>query len=89
MLKVQAYLINNGLDRLKEEFSIKTTENDYDNRILLNYDQIKSPKTNRVVRDCRGLCLDKTDFSLISRSFGRFFNYTECPENDKNFDWND
>lgn len=89
MLAVQKYLKEKGLEQLQTELSIKTTVNDTDNRILLNYDQIKSPKTNPVVKDCRSLCLDKTNYSLISKSFTRFFNYGENLEDTNKFNWND
>ncbi len=89
MLEVQKYLKERGLEQLQAELSIKITVNDIDNRILLNYDQIKSPKTNPVVKDCRGLCLDKNDYSLIAKSFTRFFNYSESLEDTRKFNWND
>jgi len=87
VLKVQTYLLKKGLESLKNRYGIKVTENPTDNRLLLNYDQIKSPKTAAIVQECRGLCLNKVDYSLISKSFNRFFNFTENRANDNKFDW--
>lgn len=86
MLKTIAFLRKHGLEKLKTKYSIKTNEHE-DGRILLNYDQIESPKTAEIVRECRGLCLNKNDFSLISRSFRRFFNAGEWRADDNKFDW--
>jgi hypothetical protein len=87
MLKTQLYLKTKGIDSLKNRYKIKVTENPTDNRILLNYDQIESPKTAAITRECRGLCLDKTDFSLISRNFFRFYNFGEWRADSNKFDW--
>lgn len=88
MLKVQEYLKLNGLEKLKEEYAIKVTEHPNLPLIILNYSQTDSPKTNAIVRECRGLVLDKDDnFSLIGRSFFRFYNWGEVQEEMKLFDW--
>lgn len=86
MLKVQQFLIKHGLEKLKKKYKIKVIEHK-DGRILLNYDQIDSPKTAEITRECRGLCLHKDDFRLISRSFRRFFNFGEWRADDNAFDW--
>ncbi len=87
VLEVQKYLLSQGLEKLKEEFKIEVREHPTDDRILLNYCQINSPRNHPVTNDCRGLCLNKKDFSLIARSFRRFFNYGEFQEDDKLFNW--
>lgn len=89
MLAVQKYLHEHGLAKLVADFAVKVTENPLDDRILLNYNQIESPKSHPVIRNCRGLCLNKNDFSIISKSFDRFYNFTEHPESDNRFDWSD
>ena len=86
MLKVQEYLKNNSLEELKSELNIKVSENEKDNLIILNYCQIKSPKTEQIVRECRGLVLDY-DYNLVAKSFNRFFNWGEVIEESKNFDF--
>ena len=42
-----------------------------DGRIILNYDQLNSPKTNPVVMECRALTVNWQG-DLIARSFSRF-----------------
>jgi T4 RnlA family RNA ligase len=84
MLEVQKYLETHTLEQLTEELGINVRE--YDDRICLSYSMIDSPKTHPIVRECRGLILSKPDFEVICRPFDRFFNYTECPELEKDFD---
>jgi len=89
MLAVQEYLKTHTLEDLKNEFSIKVTEHPIKNLILLNYNQIESPKLHPITKNCRGLCLNKQDYSLVSRGFERFYNLNECVEDTNKFDWND
>lgn len=89
---VQDWLRQNNGDftTLNQQFGINTTFHPTDERVILNYCQIDSSKhkTHPIVRECRGLVLNKNDFSLIARGFSRFFNLGEVPEDDKKFDWN-
>lgn len=80
MMKVQEYLKEHGLQALVDGYSIKAKEQG--NLVALNYDQIDSPKADPITRECRGLILDMRDWSVVSRSFDRFFNWGEsgCPE---------
>ena len=73
-MNVVDYLKIHSLEKLKNEFGIVVKE--YPDLYVLNYDQIESPKLNDIVRECRGLILDK-DYNIVSRSFDRFFNYGE------------
>lgn len=73
-MKVIEYIKQNGLESLNKDFGIITKIYD-EGLIVLNYDQINSPK-NEITSECRGLILDK-DFNIVSRSFDRFFNYGE------------
>ena len=73
-LKVQEYLKTNHYSKLKEEFGVNFKE--YEDRVVLNYCQIESPK-NEITNECRGLILDVRTNEVISRSFDRFFNYGE------------
>jgi hypothetical protein len=81
-VKVVEYLKTNGIEKLKEEYSIKVKE--YDSIYVLNYDQIYSPKMSEITQECRSLVLDK-NFNVVSRSFDRFFNEGEGPAKDINF----
>lgn len=87
MLKVQEYLRANGLDKLKEEFVIQTVIHPTLPLVILNYNQIDSPKTNEIVRECRGLTLELNSWKLVARSFSRFFNWGEVQDEMKLFDF--
>jgi RNA ligase len=75
-MQVINYLKENGTEKLKQEFGIIVKEYVECGLIVLNYDQIHSPKTHEIVKECRGLILDH-NFNVVSRSFDRFFNYGE------------
>lgn len=82
-MKIQDWLRNNGgnLELLEEQLGIKSNCHE-DGRVILNYDQINSPKNNDLVRECRGLVLDKNNnWELVARSFSRFFNLGEIVDN--------
>lgn len=50
----------------------------YDNLVLFKYNQIRSPFTSELVKECRGLILDSTDkWKAISFPFKKFFNHNE------------
>jgi hypothetical protein len=79
---VQDFLRNNSIDLLKEKYGISVSEK-YDDIVVLNYSQIDSPKFDPLVRECRGLILEKGSWNVVARSFDRFFNYGECPDASK------
>lgn len=83
-MQVQKYLKEFGLEALKQEFGIKVKEYE-DGLIVLNYDQINSPKSHPIVKECRSLILDSS-FNVVSRSFSRFFNLGEVPESQSHID---
>jgi len=75
VLAVTKMLRAEGLEAL-DQYSI--TAKEYPTFYILNYSQIDSPKTHSVVRECRGLILDKEDYSPLAQGFERFFNHGEC-----------
>jgi hypothetical protein len=84
MLKVQEYIRSHGLEKLKEVYGINykfdaECEDHLGTRVILDYDQIESSKhkDHEIVRECRGLVLEKDTWNLIARSFPRFFNYPD------------
>lgn len=89
MLKVQEYLKANSVDQLTIDLGIKICKHPTEPLMILNYNQIESPKTNDIVRECRGLVLHSETFDLISRSFPRFFNWGEVQDEMKLFNFND
>jgi hypothetical protein len=55
--------------------------------VILNYDQLDSPKTHPIVRECRALVLNSENYDLVARSFYRFFNWGEVQDEMPHFDW--
>lgn len=71
-----------ALDALNQETGINSSVYP-GGLVVLNYDQIASPKKHPMVVECRGLILHVNDhgkFEVVSRSFDRFFNLGECEE---------
>lgn len=87
MLKVQEYLEKKTLEDLTGELGIIVTPHETQPLVILNYDQINSPKTNPVVRECRGLVLEKGTNKLVARAFPRFFNWGEVADEMGLFDF--
>lgn len=87
MLNIQKFLIEQTKDKslddalniLRENHGIKTSiDPEIDNHlILLNYDQLESKNSDILAVECRGLVLNKYDFSVVGRAFNRFFNHNE------------
>lgn len=65
-----------ALERLSEELGIRVKAYPEQDTYVLNYDQINSPKTHPIVRECRSLVIN-SKLEVVSRSFDRFFNYGE------------
>lgn len=80
--------INNNVNwkKLLSEppYCIKMQEDD--NFILLKYDQINSDFSNDIVKECRGIILDKNNLKVVCFPFIKFFNVDE--PNADNIDWN-
>lgn len=74
-MEVIEYLKLNGLNALQSNYNIKVKKYEEDGLMVLNYDQILSPK-NILADECRGLILD-LNYELVSRAFDRFYNYGE------------
>jgi tRNA splicing ligase len=90
MLKVQEYLRSGKtFVDLATELGIKTSFHEKLPLVIVNYDQIESPKTHPIVRECRALVLNVNDFEIVARSFPRFFNWGEVADEMGNFDFSD
>lgn len=90
MLKVQEYLRpGKTLDDLNAELGIKAAHHPTLPLVIVNYNQIESPKTNPIVRECRGLVLETGTWDLVARSFPRFFNWGEVADEMPLFDFSD
>lgn len=90
MLEVQKYLRSGKtFADLTQEFGIVCVFHDQLPLAILNYDQIESkPKTHPIVRECRALVLHKEDYSIVAKSFNRFFNWGEVAEEMPLFNFN-
>lgn len=90
MLPVQEYLRSGkSLEDLKTEYAINVAAHPELPLVSLKYNQLDSPKTNPIVRSCRGTILELDSWDAVGISFRRFFNVGEDLENYKNFDWTD
>jgi len=74
-MQVQKYLKEKGLKSLVEEFKIDVRE--YEDRVVLNYDQIESSRFHPIIDECRALILQKDTWKVLARSFDRFYNLNE------------
>ena len=79
-MKVIEYIKQHGLESLNTDFGIKI--NEYDDIVVLNYNQIESPKFHPICDECRALILEKGTWKVLARSFTRFFNVGEGIEGD-------
>jgi len=89
MLAVQQYLQRHSLDELTEELDIRIAYHDSLPLAILNYNQIESPKTHPVVRECRGLVLNTQSYEVVAKGFNRFFNWGEVQDEMGQFDFSD
>ena len=84
MLEIVEYIKNFGLEKTLKVFRLKSR--DYDNKVLIKYDQIESPMGERIVQEARGLILEKDTWKVMSLPFYKFFNSGES--NAAKIDWN-
>jgi hypothetical protein len=86
MLAIQEYILKHGIEKAIRDFKLKTRE--YENKILLKYDQLVSPTLMGLpeMQDCRGLVLEKGTWKVMSLAFRKFFNSQEG--NAAKIDWN-
>lgn len=84
-LAVVKYIKQHGIEKTILDFKLKTRV--YSDKILLKYDQLVSPTLMALpeMQDCRGLILDRNDFSVMSMAFRKFFNSEEG--NAHKIDW--
>jgi hypothetical protein len=75
-----------GVKALSQQLAIEVV--DKCGLLLLNYNQLESPKKHPIAIECRSLVLNAETFDIVSRSFDRFFNLGEDSQNDNNSnDW--
>lgn len=89
-LNVQKWLEeHNDPEKLQVDFGIRVYRHPTLPLVGLKYDQIDSPKTHPVVRECRGLVLEDKTWKVVAKPFNRFFNLGEDLDFQKLFDWKD
>lgn len=89
MLNIQRFLRDGGsIDELTEKYAITAKRHPkYPNLTLLKYDQIDSPFSEEIVRECRGIILDENNnWDIVSFPFTKFFNSSEGHA--AKIDWN-
>lgn len=89
MLAVQEYLKTKTFEELTAELGIVVVRHETLPLVILNYNQIESPKSHPVVRDCRALVLHADNKEIVARSFTRFFNWGEMADEMPLFDFTD
>ena len=66
-----------GLQSLIDVYHIKARVYKNEKLVVLNYSQRDSPKFEPIVDECRALILELNTWKIVSKSFGRFYNYQE------------
>jgi hypothetical protein len=90
MLHTQQFLLaGHTPNDLRSQLGIRAVRHPTLPLVILNYDQLDSPKAHPVVRECRGLVLRTDTFDLVARGPGRFFNWGEMAEEMARFDFAD
>ena len=78
-MELQNFLREEGLEKLVEKYKIKINRHlKYPHLVCLKYSQIESPMEEKVVQQSRGIILNEKDnWSVVSYSYDKFFNYGE------------
>jgi len=91
-LKLQALLRDKGIEAVRQLGIDTTVHPEFTNLVQFTYNQINcyNNRFHPVVVESRGVILDSAnDWAVVAYPFNRFFNYTEYPEGEKQFNWND
>ena len=76
MLEIQKYLHKgNTLEDLEKEFGVYHRIKN--GKVVLSYDQIKSPMSEKICQECRGLILKEHTWEIVCAPFFKFHNYGE------------
>jgi len=86
MLKIQRMLKKAPLEKIIDKYTLRACYHPTDDRVILNYTK-DSPKLSPIVKECRGLVLNKQTGDLVARAFSRFFNVGEVRQHFKKFNW--
>ena len=74
-MRLQEFLRDGGSpEDLLAKYAVKTKA--AGDLVLFKYDQINSPMAEPIVRECRGVILDRANnWNVVARAFDKFFNY--------------
>lgn len=87
-LPLQEYLRGGGSpESLASELAINAYSHPELPLVGFKYSQTESPKTHPIVRNCRGIVLERGTWNVVAKPFCRFFNAGEDQENFRQFDW--
>ena len=81
MCDIEITINSYGLTEVIEEFKLKNRYYDDGKVVVLSYNEIKSPKENGIVDQCRGVILGKNtsgEWEVVCRPFDRFYNVGEA-----------
>lgn len=87
MLNLQAFIHKNKNWReliSEKPYYIKVTEKG--NLVCFKYSQFNSDFNNPIVRECRGIILEKGTWNVVAYAFNKFFNFGETYADE--IDWN-
>lgn len=79
-LEIQKYLRNGGtLASLEAQYAVKARRHQqFPELWSLKYNQIDSPFSEQIVRECRGIVLNEADnWNVVCHGMDKFFNYGE------------
>ncbi|MHA2280017.1 MAG: RNA ligase [Promethearchaeota archaeon] len=83
-----AFIKEHGLEQLEHKYFIKVKRHsEFNNLVLLKYNQLESPLGVKMVQQCRGIILDEANnWRVISYPYDKFFNYGEGHAADINWE---
>lgn len=87
---LEAFLLTNDIDDLaKEPYNMTVRKQEVDGGLLalVDYDQIKSPRHNKLCDSCRGVIIDVETKQIVCLPFDRFYNFGENQTTDDAFDF--
>lgn len=85
-LETQKYLKMHSLEALRRSRALRVYEHPTLPLVGFKYTR-DSVKTDPIVRECRGLVLEKDTWKLVAKPFNRFFNVGEVAEEYSKFNW--
>jgi hypothetical protein len=87
-LDLQKHLRSGGtLDELENDLALRLHHHPDLPLVGFAYHQLDSPKTHPIVREARGVVLEKGSWRIVAKAFNRFFNLGEVADEYKTFNW--